>query len=110
MADFAKGLGQTLRQAGVADANGPMPRVVDKTGLSGTWDFRFQYEGSLINQDGLGRTLTIGSARTDGKFNDSGLSFFTEIEKQLGLKLVKTKGVPVDVIVIDHLEKIPTEN
>jgi uncharacterized protein (TIGR03435 family) len=98
MAEFAKGLGQTLRQAGVADGTGPMPRVVDKTGLSGTWEFRFQYEGGLI-----------GPARTESEFND-GLSFFTEIEKQLGLKLVKTKGVPVDVIVIDHVEKIPTEN
>jgi uncharacterized protein (TIGR03435 family) len=99
MAEFAKGLGQALRQAGVADAIGPMPRVVDKTGLSGAWDFRFQYEGSLN-----------GPERTNGEFSDSGLSFFTEIEKQLGLKLVKTKGVPVDTIVIDRAEKIPAEN
>jgi uncharacterized protein (TIGR03435 family) len=98
MAEFAKGLGQALRQAGIADGTGPTPRVVDKTGLSGTWDFRFQYDGTFV-----------GPGQTASEFND-GLSFFTEIEKQLGLKLVKTKGVPVDVIVIDHVEKIPTEN
>jgi uncharacterized protein (TIGR03435 family) len=82
-------------QAGAADATGPLPRVVDKTGLSGTWEFRFQYDGSFMGGQ--------------SEFND-GPSFFTEIEKQLGLKPVKTKGVPVDVIVIDHVEKIPTEN
>jgi len=98
MAEFAKGLGQTLRQAGVAGTTGPTPRVEDKTGLSGTWDFRLQYDGSFV-----------GPMNAASEFND-GLSFFTEIEKQLGLKLIKTKGVPVDVIVIDHVEKTPTEN
>jgi uncharacterized protein (TIGR03435 family) len=42
---------------------------------------------------------------------DSGLpDLFSALEKQLGLRLVKAKEVPLDVIVIDHLEKIPTEN
>jgi uncharacterized protein (TIGR03435 family) len=31
------------------------------------------------------------------------------MEKQLGLTLVKSK-VPLDVIVVDHAEKIPTDN
>jgi len=99
MAEFAKGLGQTLIQAGIADAAGPVPRVVDRTGLPGTWEFRFQFDGTLL----------VGPSRADGELSD-GLSLFTELEKQLGLKLVKTKGVPVDVIVIDHVEKNPTEN
>jgi uncharacterized protein (TIGR03435 family) len=51
----------------------------------------------------------MGMGRTQSEFND-GPSFFTEIEKQLGLKRVKMKGVPVDVAVIDHVGKIPTEN
>jgi uncharacterized protein (TIGR03435 family) len=98
MADFAKGLGQALRQAGVAEATGSLPRVVDKTGLSGVWEFRFQFDGGFMGPE-------PGQSDVSG-----GPSFFTEIEKQLGLKLVKTKGVPVEVIVIDHVEKIPTEN
>jgi len=31
------------------------------------------------------------------------------MEKQLGLKLEATK-IPVDTLVIDHVEKTPTEN
>jgi len=38
----------------------------------------------------------------------SGLpNIFNALEKQLGLKLVKVKDVPVDVLVIDHVEKAP---
>jgi hypothetical protein len=35
---------------------------------------------------------------------------FVVIEKQLGLKLVKTKGIPLEVIVVDHVDKVPTGN
>jgi len=36
-------------------------------------------------------------------------SIFTALQEQLGLKLVSQK-VPVDTLVIDHVDKIPTEN
>jgi uncharacterized protein (TIGR03435 family) len=99
MSDFAKGLGQTLKQAGVTESNEPLARIADKTGLSGSWEFKFQYEGSML-----------ASAPGAGGLNTDGPSIFTVIEKQLGLKLVKSKGTPVEVLVIDHIEKIPTEN
>jgi uncharacterized protein (TIGR03435 family) len=35
---------------------------------------------------------------------------FEAVEKQLGLKLAKVKDVPVDVIVIDRVDKVPTAN
>jgi uncharacterized protein (TIGR03435 family) len=37
-------------------------------------------------------------------------TIFTAVEKQLGLRLEKVKDVPLDVIVIDHVDKVPTEN
>jgi uncharacterized protein (TIGR03435 family) len=40
---------------------------------------------------------------------DSGPNLVTAVQEQLGLKLESKKG-PLDLIVIDHMEKVPTEN
>jgi uncharacterized protein (TIGR03435 family) len=64
-------------------------RVIDKTGLTGRYDFTLEYAG-------LGDDAT-------------GPNVFSAIEKQLGLKLDKSKA-PLDVIVIDHIDKVPVEN
>jgi uncharacterized protein (TIGR03435 family) len=64
-------------------------RIVDKTGLTGKYDFTLKYAGRGISGNGPG----ISDA----------------LEKQLGLKLMKLKA-PQDVIVVDHIDKVPTEN
>jgi uncharacterized protein (TIGR03435 family) len=41
--------------------------------------------------------------------DSQGPTLFTAVQEQLGLKLEQKKG-PMDILVIDHLEKVPTEN
>jgi uncharacterized protein (TIGR03435 family) len=62
--------------------------VSDHTGLKGTYDF----------------TLDWGQ-------DDSvpGPSLFTAVQEQLGLKL-ESKTVPLEVLVVDHAEKVPSAN
>ena len=79
---------------------GPAGRmVVDKTGLTGSWDFELAY--AIEGRGGPGG----GDA---APADPNAPSFFTAIQEQLGLKLEPTKG-PVDVLVIDSIEK-PTED
>jgi uncharacterized protein (TIGR03435 family) len=82
-----------LPSAAIAQAfTGPTGRmVVDRTGLTGDWDF----EVTFAPPQGRG-----GPDAVDPNLPD----FFTAIQEQLGLKLESTKG-PVDVVVIDHVEK-----
>lgn len=85
--------------------------VTDKTGLTGKYDFKFVY--SLAGLPGpLGAVRpapAAGAASPIDNLADPAPDVFTALEKQLGLKLTKGKA-PLDVIVIDHMEKTPTEN
>jgi hypothetical protein len=69
------------------------PAVLDRTALSGIFDIRLQF------------TPEAPGAPPSGA---PGLSVFTAIREQLGLKLESTKG-PVEFLVIDHIER-PTAN
>jgi len=94
----------------------PRPRVADKTGLTGKFDFTLEYAGSIP----LPGNLPIFANRpppdpsalpaASDPAGAGGPSIFTAVEKQLGLKLVKTKNVPLDVLVIDRADKVPTDN
>jgi uncharacterized protein (TIGR03435 family) len=74
-------------------------RVLDRTGLTGTYDFRLEFapESPLSAQPDASADLGPG-----------GPSFTEAMKNQLGLKLVPQK-LPLEVIVIDHIER-PTEN
>ncbi|MFZ0818548.1 MAG: TIGR03435 family protein [Candidatus Acidiferrales bacterium] len=64
--------------------------VLDKTGLTGTYEFTLRYTPDNAPQPPSGGA--------------DAPSLFTALQEQLGLKLEPGKG-PVEVIVIDHVEK-----
>lgn len=64
--------------------------VADQTGLKGTYDFELRY-APLEDTDS---TLP---------------SIFTAVQEQLGLKLEK-QMVPMEMFVIDRVDRVPTEN
>jgi uncharacterized protein (TIGR03435 family) len=72
-------------------------RVVDKTGLTGRYDFDLIYEPSG------GRSLQ--ELQADPATPD----FLSAVEKQLGLHLQKVSA-PLDFVVVDHADKVPTPN
>jgi len=98
-------LGSFVNYSNAEPSGVPRPRIVDKTGLTGVYEFRLEFEGKLPVTDGP----PPGEA-TPSDPGDGGPNIFTALETQLGLKLVKMKSVPVDVLVIDHLDKAPTDN
>jgi uncharacterized protein (TIGR03435 family) len=79
--------------------------VINKTGLIGTYDFNLNF--SPDNSPGGTAVNSSGAPLAELK-DDAPPPFLVAIES-LGLKLIPVK-VPTDVIVIDHIEKVPTEN
>jgi uncharacterized protein (TIGR03435 family) len=70
--------------------------VIDRTGMTGLFDIRLEFS-DLENSAGL-----------SGDADNAAPSVFTAVQEQLGLKLSPDKG-PVEVLVIDHVEK-PSAN
>jgi uncharacterized protein (TIGR03435 family) len=69
--------------------------VLDKTGLTGRYDFTLEFTHS--NPDLVARDSP-----------EADRSIFTAIQEQLGLKLTPAKA-PTEILVIDHAER-PSEN
>lgn len=112
-----KGIVSTI-QSSLGAITGPNTwapaRVVDKTGLTGLYDFKLEVAGS----GGIGSAFqpqqTLGAGSGPGGMIDlqdpgGGPSLFTALEKQLGLILTKSKAT-FDVLVIDKASRVPTEN
>jgi uncharacterized protein (TIGR03435 family) len=66
--------------------------VLDRTGLTGTFDFSLEWSLARDSAEPIG-----------SQPEDTGPTFLVALQEQLGLKLKSTKG-PVDVVVIDHVE------
>lgn len=69
--------------------------VIDQTGLTGRYDFSADLD---LSPNGDGTNAPCFSC-----------AIAIALEQELGVKLVK-KTFPLDVIVVDHAEKTPTEN
>jgi uncharacterized protein (TIGR03435 family) len=105
---FFRGLGLLpASNASISDLAGVLQSVVlerpvvDQTGLSGRFDFELKWTPDASQFGGRG-----GGAPQNNP--DAPPDLFTAMQEQLGLQLKSTKA-PVDVLVIDRVEK-PSEN
>lgn len=73
--------------------------VINKTGLTGNFDFTIQF---MPEQRAI--QTTPGGASPLPASDPGGVSIFTALQEQLGLKLESGKA-PIEVIVIDHVER-----
>jgi bla regulator protein blaR1 len=71
--------------------------VVDRTGLTGNWEFELEFQPEVPS----GGQLPPGA--TPPPIDPDAPNFFTALQEQLGLKLDATKG-PEEVWVIDSVE------
>lgn len=84
---FIRGTKQTTEFLAARLAGHFQAPVTDATGLSGVYDYTLSWSDNP----------------------DSGSSLFSAIQATLGLKLEPKKGL-MDIVVVDHAEKVPTEN
>lgn len=89
--------------------------IVDGTGLKGKYDITLEFAPEMRNNPGMpmlagrGPADGGGGAAPSAPDGETAPSLFTAVQEQLGLKLESRKA-PIDLIVIDHLEKTPAEN
>ena len=97
--------GEKVTTESLADfLSGFLGRVVlDKTGLTGFYDFELEFTPP-------GGTRSKPASEGASSFDDAAApTLLTAVRKQLGLKLEARKG-PVEVLVIDRVEKLSNEN
>jgi len=73
--------------------------VIDRTGLTGRYDFDLEWNPDETQFDGVFKSLAPNSTKP---------TIFTAIQEQLGLRLESTRG-PVLAMAIDRIDR-PTEN
>ncbi|HLK63541.1 MAG TPA: M56 family metallopeptidase [Bryobacteraceae bacterium] len=80
--------------------------VIDKTGIAGRFDIRVEFSREETKMAGM--PLMRDGAPAQATEPTGTPLIFTALQEQLGLRLEPVKG-PVDVFVIDHIER-PAEN
>jgi uncharacterized protein (TIGR03435 family) len=91
--------GRGLHMENVASAlNNVVDRtIVDKTGLTGPYEFELSWAPDSLQPTAAGPT---SAPRAD----IGGPSLFTALQEQLGLKLEPQRG-PIEILVLDHVER-----
>jgi len=90
LSDLTFFLEKSLRQPGISQ------RVVDNTALAGTYDFGIQF------------VSPVEENRSHNKEPDAP-RIFMAVEQYLGLNLRDVKR-PVEVLIVDGVDRVPTEN
>jgi uncharacterized protein (TIGR03435 family) len=79
-----------------------MPRVVDKTGITGRFDFKLDFPEATIPGLPSANGANIAPEDVPALVTDA-------LKKQLGLKLTPAK-ITLDIVIVDHADRVPTAN
>ena len=107
--------GQTTSQLAETLSNQLARPVTDMTGLTKKYDYTLDFapdEGQISMMKGMAMPPPGeggGAGPAPSADGNNGPSLFSAVQDQLGLKLEARKG-QVDMLIIDTLEKVPTEN
>jgi uncharacterized protein (TIGR03435 family) len=83
--------------------------VLDFTGIPGRFDLEIDVSGEEVRNAARSKGVNVGPAPvSDVPADPSGVSLISSLAR-LGLKLEARKS-PVEVVVIDRIDKVPTEN
>ena len=84
------------------------PRILDRTALTSKYDFTLRF-----GCDACQFAVANGAVAPPPQPSDSPSevpNIFVALQRQLGLKLVKIEDIPLDLVIVDHVDKIPTAN
>ena len=96
-----RGHNETAAELAMAIGSGTLGApLTDATGLTGRYDYTIFWSTTATDAERRGTSI---NGETDGP------SVFDAVQDQLGLKIEKRRG-PVQMLVVDHIEKKPTEN
>jgi uncharacterized protein (TIGR03435 family) len=98
-AHVARGTRATMQDFAAAVALQLGRAVEDRTGLPGKYDFRLHWVSERVPPPGS----------VEAPSTPDGPDLATAMQSQLGLKL-ETKKISAEILVVDHVERVPTEN
>jgi uncharacterized protein (TIGR03435 family) len=88
--------------------------VVDQTEMKGTYDIDLEWVPDEREGGGMmAKMKAMAEAASGDPHGDpagpTGQSLFGALQDKLGVRL-ETRKIPVDILVVDSVEKVPTEN